>query len=383
MMQLVAGLSRWGAELHFATTAQRTTYSDQLDGIGIHSIELNSDSFDEFVRQLDPDLVVFDRFMTEEQFGWRVAEQCPNALRVLDTEDLHFLRQARQDGLDVDRPHEENLFSDKTKRELAAILRSDLSLIISEYEYQLLTEQFGISAEQLLYLPPWVNYQGPGGGFDQRKDLVIVGNLRHAPNLDAVSYFRNDLWPSIKSAIPGAEVRVYGAYAPENIRQLHSDREGFHIMGWTADIGVELARARLNICAVRFGAGLKIKLLDAMAMGTPSVSTQVGAEGIAGSMEFPGSIARDQKEFIEEVVRLYSREADWSASARACQALLESRYSEQEHHDRLLGRVTDLCSRVVEHRRRNFIIEVLQHQSLQSTKYLSKWITAKNRPFSE
>jgi glycosyltransferase involved in cell wall biosynthesis len=176
---------------------------------------------------------------------------------------------------------------------------------------------------------------------------------------------------------------VYGAYAPENIRQLHSDREGFHIMGWTADVGAELAKARLNICAVRYGAGLKIKLLDAMAVGTPSVSTQVGAEGIAGSLEFPGSIARDQQEFIDEVVRLYTREAEWNALAGACQSLLESRFSKEEHHDRLLGRVDDLSSRVVEHRRRNFIIEVLQHQSLQSTKYLSKWITAKNRPSSK
>jgi glycosyltransferase involved in cell wall biosynthesis len=302
---------------------------------------------------------------------------------VLDTEDLHFLRQARQDGLDVNRPRQENLFGDKAKREVASILRSDLSLIISEYEHQLLTDQFGVSAEQLLYLPPYVSYHGPGQGFDQRKDLVMVGNLKHAPNVDAVSYFRNDLWPSIKSAIPAAEVKVYGAYAPENIRQLHSDREGFHIMGWTADVGAELAKARLNICAVRYGAGLKIKLLDAMAVGTPSVSTQVGAEGIAGSLEFPGSIARDQQEFIDEVVRLYTREAEWNALAGACQSLLESRFSKEEHHDRLLGRVDDLSSRVVEHRRRNFIIEVLQHQSLQSTKYLSKWITAKNRPSSK
>jgi hypothetical protein len=62
----------------------------------VREIALNSSSFDVFVKQLQPSIVLFDRFMIEEQFGWRVAENCPNAVRILDTEDLHCLRLARQ-----------------------------------------------------------------------------------------------------------------------------------------------------------------------------------------------------------------------------------------------------------------------------------------------
>jgi hypothetical protein len=60
------------------------------------TIALNSSSFDVFVKQLQPSIVLFDRFMIEEQFGWRVAENCPNAVRILDTEDLHCLRLAQK-----------------------------------------------------------------------------------------------------------------------------------------------------------------------------------------------------------------------------------------------------------------------------------------------
>ena len=66
-------------------------------------------------------MVLFDRFMMEEQFGWRVVENCPNALRLLDTEDLHCLRQARQLALKEDRTFTtEDLFSDIAKREIAS-----------------------------------------------------------------------------------------------------------------------------------------------------------------------------------------------------------------------------------------------------------------------
>ncbi len=65
-------------------------------GVRKKSIELNSSSFDDFAVELNPDVVLFDRFMIEEQFGWRIIENCPKAIRILDTEDLHCLRTARQ-----------------------------------------------------------------------------------------------------------------------------------------------------------------------------------------------------------------------------------------------------------------------------------------------
>ena len=91
------------------------------------------------VKELNPEIVLFDRFMVEEQFGWRVTECCPDALKILDTEDLHCLRQARQVAVKENREFTLNdLYSDVAKREIASILRCDLTLMVSEFEINLL-----------------------------------------------------------------------------------------------------------------------------------------------------------------------------------------------------------------------------------------------------
>ena len=98
-------------------------------------------------------------FITEEQFGWRVAENCPDAIRLLDTEDLHFLRKARQEV--VNKNQELNLFSETAKREIASIYRCDVSLIISEFEMQLLQETF---KNQCFFIILFAFYSGSNGG---------------------------------------------------------------------------------------------------------------------------------------------------------------------------------------------------------------------------
>ncbi|MEZ4875896.1 MAG: hypothetical protein R2793_10715 [Flavobacteriaceae bacterium] len=153
MMQLISLFQEAHFEIAFATTAAKTDYSEDLraHGISLHSILLNDASFDAFVASLQPSVVLFDRYITEEQFGWRVAENCPNALRILDTEDLHFLRKAGEEAFK--RMAEINLFSRRQPKELASILRCDLSLIISEAEMKLLTETFHLPEGLLFYLP--------------------------------------------------------------------------------------------------------------------------------------------------------------------------------------------------------------------------------------
>lgn len=105
MMQLISMFQKQGLAITFASPAQDSEYMESLIDFGVEkvSIELNNTSFDLFVNELQPDLVLFDRFMMEEQFGWRVAENCPKAIRILDTEDLHCLRLARQNAFKAKR----------------------------------------------------------------------------------------------------------------------------------------------------------------------------------------------------------------------------------------------------------------------------------------
>ncbi len=126
------------------------------------------------------------------------------------------------------------------KREIASIFRSDLSLIISKFEYTLLTEQFNIDAALLFYVPFLIDVpkekdisQLPE--FDQRQDFMTIGNFRHQPNLDAVKYLHAHIWPLIRKELPEVKLEIYGPYAPEVINHLHNPQSGFLIKGWIPD----------------------------------------------------------------------------------------------------------------------------------------------------
>ena len=140
----------------YGTPAEASPHASDLASLDIEAVTLalNCASFDGFIRDLNPDVVMFDRFMMEEQFGWRVAENCPDAVRILDTEDLHFFRKARYEALKKGRTlMREDLHSDEAKREIASILRCDLSLIISEAEVDLLARKFKVNPSILHYIP--------------------------------------------------------------------------------------------------------------------------------------------------------------------------------------------------------------------------------------
>ena len=157
MLQIIKQfiLQKW--KVTFASSAVKGEKAMDLNSIGVDvvSIELNNSSFDNFVKLLQPTIVLFDRFMIEEQFSWRVSENCPEALRILDTEDLHCLRKTREKAIkNKELFLKDNLLKeDITKREIASILRSDLSLIISTFEMDLLTNFFKIDKELLCNLP--------------------------------------------------------------------------------------------------------------------------------------------------------------------------------------------------------------------------------------
>ena len=146
MMQLIAFFQQQNYQVTFASPAQLSEHMVDLSDLAIkvQSIALNCQSFDAFIADLQPSVVLFDRFMMEEQFGWRVIEQCPQALRILDSEDLFSLRHARHDAFKQGRALQDSdlLTSEMAKREVAAIFRCDLSLMISHVEIELLQRLF-------------------------------------------------------------------------------------------------------------------------------------------------------------------------------------------------------------------------------------------------
>jgi glycosyltransferase involved in cell wall biosynthesis len=384
MMQLIALFQNQGFAITFASPAQDSDFMVNLADYDVDkvSIALNDSNFDLFIKELQPTVVVFDRFMIEEQFGWRVAEHCPNAVRVLDTEDLHCLRLARQNAFKANRNFDISDLrkEDVAKREIASILRSDVALMVSEYEMEVLQSVFNIDPSLLYYLPLLVTtFDLNPLPYIQRQHFVFIGNFLHEPNWNAVQYLKETIWPIIRMQFPTAVVEIYGAYPSQKVFQLHNEKEGFLIKGRAESAKEIISNARVLLAPIRFGAGIKGKLLEAMEYGTPSVTTSIGAESMHADLDWNGSFEDDPQEFANASVRLYQDEIFWKQSQQNGFSIIKQRYMTALFEDQFETTLTYLQSNLEKHRNHNFIGQMLMHHTLQSTKYLSRWIEEKNR----
>lgn len=384
MLSLLKLFKRQQWRVVFSTPAQPSEHMIDLSAEGIESVEiqLNCSSFDQFVSQLNPDYVLFDRFMMEEQFGWRVEQASPNAMRILDTEDLQCLRGARQQALKNNiKMTDKELFSDLAKREIAAIFRSDLSLIISDFELTLLQEKFNVSPSLLHHhafmLDSTKQLPSPLS-FEERKHFVTIGNFRHAPNWDSILYLQQ-LWPKIRAQLPQAELHIYGSYPPKKATALNNPKTGFLVKGWAENAFNVMANARVCLSPLRFGAGIKGKLIDAMQVATPSVTTSIGAEGMCGHLSWPGCVADTPEELIKSAVELYQNKSLWQHSQAQIEPILNQRYHAPTQEKKLLEKIQSIKSQLEQHRLNNFTGAMLNHHSMKSTRYLSKWIETKNQ----
>lgn len=381
MLQLLSAFKQLHYKIHFASAAGKSPYSADLKSMDIQedAILLNDPSFDVYVKQIQPDVVLFDRFTSEEQFGWRITEQVPHALQILDTEDLHGLRAARQLALKEKRELKpEDLHSTLMLRELASIYRCDLNLIISSFEFNLLKVLFKVPENILHYVPllrsPEIE-EGPA--FEHRQHFLSIGNFLHAPNLDAVEFLHQEIWPLIRKALPKAELHIYGAYTPDRIKQWHQPAKGFLVKDRAENAAEVMKAARVCLAPLRFGAGQKGKLLLAMECGTPSVTTPVGAEGMDQGLQWPGAVHTTANAFAEAAVRLYTQKDEWQNAHSHITHLL-SHYEGEVHLQNFKSRLREILSQLQSHRATNFTGALLRQSAHQSTRYMSLWITAKN-----
>jgi len=390
MMQLIGFFQSQNYQITFASPCAKSDNAFNLESIGVSqmAIELNHFSFDGFVKDLNPDIVLFDRFMMEEQFGWRVAEQCPNALRIVDTEDLHGLRKGRQQAFKDAKAFDKTyLFNDVAKREIASIYRSDLSLIISEAEMAILKNDFKVPDDLLVYLPFMLDAILPERievlpKFHDRQHFIAIGNFMHEPNYNAVLFLKEAIWPLIRKQLPQAELHIYGAYVSQKVSQLHNKKEDFLIKGFADDVNEVMQKGRVCLAPIQFGAGLKGKLMDAMQNGTPCVTTSIGAEGMFGpevsGLDANGFIEDTPESFADRAVQLYQNEILWNEKQQNGFQVINKRFNSNHFQQKLACNIEETIQQLNNKRQNNFTGQMLMHHTLQSTKFMSKWIEAKN-----
>lgn len=380
ILQLIDFFLKRKCEVIFASAAAKTDFSFDLNSKGIKeaAIELNQSSFNDFVRELQPKIVVYDRYITEEQFGWRFRQECPEAVEILDTEDLHFLRFARETGFK--NGCEIKLINEITYREIASVLRCDLSLIISEFELNLLKDRFKLSPALLFYLPLFQNkteiVQTEIKSFEQRKDFVFIGNFLHEPNRQTVLKLKKEIWPKLKKEIPDAVLNIYGAYPSQEIMQLHQPKDGFLVHGRAENALEVISNARILLAPIPFGAGVKGKFIEAMQTGTPLVTSTVGAEAMFEN-EIPGIVEDDLNQLILKTKALYSDKEIWLKAQKAGLETANIQLNKDSFENKLEQSISAILTATEKHRSQNFFGQILKKDFQNALKFMSLWIEEK------
>jgi GT2 family glycosyltransferase len=268
-----------------------------------------------------------------------VAERVLRAIRradprvkvVYDTVDLHFLRLAREAELTGDRAlaREAERYREVETRLARA---SDLVWFASSTDMEVMgREAPGVPS---VVVPTIHRPHGGGLPFAEREHLLFVGNFRHRPNEDGVRFFIREVLPKVREELPGVELLLVGEAAPQEFSQLSA--EGVRLMGYVPDVDPLFARARVFVAPIRFGAGIKGKIGEALAYAIPLVTTTVGAEGMSLRDGEEALIADTAREFAAAVVRLYRDEGLWRRLASNAHAHVERHFS-----PRVVGRVVN------------------------------------------
>ena len=383
-LQLLHLLQENDYQVTIASFFPTDTFSDELKQLGYEciSLRLNDLGLVDYFKSKAYKVAFFDTFLMEEKLGWVIREAIPECINVLDTQDLHFLRRARSKAPSFSTAdHKLNLNNSYTYREMASIYRCDLSLIISLPEMKLLQNKFHVNSKSLLYLPFLYDdalfYESKKNKFSTRSGLILLGNFLHIPNLDQAKFVIQQLSETIGEKLPNCSIKIIGAFPSQHLIDLAKNKKNIELLGYQDDLVAHFAACRMMIAPLRFGAGLKGKLFEAMLHELPFVASEVAAEGILGLND--QYIATCETEFINKLTAVYLSESNWKKAQKHQHQLLSTHFLKSDFENQLIGKLEEIQKHVQEHRNGLFHQNFFNYHQLQSTKYFSKWIELKNR----
>ena len=248
----------------------------------------------------------------------------PQARRVFDTVDLHYLRERR--GAEVAGDAALLREAERTRSsELAVMQQCDVTVLVSAAE----REQLRVDAPQVQVelISNLHDVAGAGAPFAQRQDLVFVGGFGHPPNLDAMQWFIGEVFPRIRAALPHIQLHCIGAGAPESLLALAAAQPGVRMHGFVEDIVPYMEQVRIAVAPLRFGAGVKGKINLSMAHGQPVVGTRCAVEGMHLTDGVDARVADDAEGFAAAVVALHEDPVLWQQLSQAGLANVATHFS--------------------------------------------------------
>jgi glycosyltransferase involved in cell wall biosynthesis len=226
--------------------------------------------------------------------------------------DLHFVREDREAKL-----HNNNAMlhaSEETrKQELAIIAKSDVTVVVSEFEKKLLADLMPAARVEIISN---IHSNSPvRPDYSAREGIIFVGGFRHPPNTDAITWYANEVLPHLRALLPGVKTRVIGSNMPTSLASIAS--EDLELLGFIENIEPYLQRARISIAPLRYGAGVKGKVNEAMNYGIPVVATACAVEGMHLQAGVEVMVAEDAQSFAEAVAKVYCDEVLWRQLSQA------------------------------------------------------------------
>jgi O-antigen biosynthesis protein len=268
--------------------------------------------------------VLLSRLAVATQHLDLIRRYAPNARVVFDTVDLHYIREGRAADLSG-RSSMRRLAKRSRRLEHDAISRCDFTLVVSEEERRILaTDLPGAHVEVVS------NIHEPVGrmlDLDDRSGLLFVGGFGHPPNAEAMQWFVREIFPHVHSIEPSITLHVVGDIDPLSRAALSV--EGVTIHGRVADLGPLIEASRVSIAPLRFGAGVKGKVNQAMAHGLPVVVTSIAAEGMHLVDGVDALIADTPEAFAHAILKLCRDDELWHRLSDAGPANIRTYFSRQ------------------------------------------------------
>jgi GT2 family glycosyltransferase/SAM-dependent methyltransferase len=266
--------------------------------------------------------------------AWHVYElirsTAPDAPLIFDTVDLHF-RRSEFEARSVDDPNVSAEARDVRRRELEMVRLADITLVVSTDEKELLESLVpGAHVELLANVH---DAEPTQTGFDERSGLLFVGNLKHPPNADAVMWFVDDVLPRVRQQLPDVRLHIVGSRMPPEVSGL--DGPEVRVEGWLPDLRPQYEARRIAIAPIRYGAGMKGKVTDALAHGLPVVTTSVGVEGMPAEVQDLTWIANDADTMVERILTVYGDRTEWEQIHAAAPSVVDRHYGSKATEERL------------------------------------------------
>ena len=253
------------------------------------------------------DVVVLSRCDFARKHIADVRLHAPQSRIIFDTVDLHYLREQREAQLTQD-PDVRRKAQERQLLEDYLIKEADETWVVSPIEQQMLQDTWPHKSIQLI--SNIVDVTGPVTPFALRRDYLFIGGFQHKPNIDAVLFFVEEIYPLVRDRLPDTKFYIIGDKAPPEIVALASDR--IIVAGLQRNVRSFFDSVRLSVAPLRFGAGIKGKINQSMAFGVPVVATSLAVEGM-GLTDHEDILVADQPaDFARALIELYESEELWN-----------------------------------------------------------------------